>query len=80
MMALRDDLIPIVYDALKSLGGSGKIKDVAKYIWVHHEAKLRASGDDFYIWQYEMRWAAQKLVGDGKLTKTSPRGVWRLLK
>lgn len=78
-MALRNDLIPIVHDTLLTLGGAASIKEVAKYIWENHETKLRASGDDFYIWQYEMRWAAQQLVDNGKLTKTKPRGIWRLL-
>ncbi|QFT82541.1 hypothetical protein FIU89_18085 [Roseovarius sp. THAF27] len=77
-MALRDDLVPIVRDGLKALGGSATIKELAKHIYIHHEKALKASGDDYYIWQYEMRWAAQQLVDRGELTK-KPRGTWRLL-
>ena len=77
-MALRDDLVPIVEGVLHSLGGQGTIKEISKEIWHKHQALLQASGDDFYIWQYEMRWAGHELVRQGKLTKTEPRGVWRL--
>ncbi|MGP3723887.1 hypothetical protein [Cereibacter sphaeroides] len=78
-MSLRSDLVPIVEAALVTLGGSARIKDIAKYIWLNHEPRLRAAGDDFYVWQYEMRWAGQALVKAGRMTKTAPVGVWRLL-
>jgi hypothetical protein len=32
--------------------------DVAKYIWANHQAELEASGDLFFTWQYDLRWAA----------------------
>ena len=60
-----DDLMVHVVDALESMGGSGSPRDVAKYIWDTHEAELRASGDMLYTWQYDTRWAAQKLRDDG---------------
>lgn len=78
-MITKDDLKTWVARALHDLGGEAVIVDVAKWIWDRHESDLRASGSMFYKWQYEMRWAAQALVKEGKLNKTSERGVWKLL-
>jgi len=60
-MATREDMKVWVIDALKSLGGKGWPKDVAKYIWDHYEAELKRSGGLLYTWQYDVRWAAQAL-------------------
>ena len=79
-MATKSDLILWVEDALKANGGRATIVQVASHIWKNHEAELRASGDLFFTWQYDMRWAAQGLVGRGHLDKTSERGYWRLVK
>ena len=79
-MPTKHDLRDWVEDALKSLGGRGTVVDVARVIWRDHEAELRASGDLFYTWQYDMRWAAQTLrdTGRAKPTRGLPRGVWEL--
>lgn len=76
----RNDLQDWVYEALKSLGGKGSIVEVAKYIWKNREKELRTSGDMFYTWQYDMRWAATKLRKDKKilLAEKSQKGVWQL--
>ncbi|WP_353471224.1 hypothetical protein PVT71_07760 [Salipiger sp. H15] len=79
MNLVRSDLVAIVEAVLKHLGGQGTVPEVAKEIWSRHEQQLRASGDLFYTWQYDMRWAAQRLAHRGKLTKVDPRGIWRLL-
>ncbi|MBY6199711.1 hypothetical protein [Vibrio hangzhouensis] len=80
-MASRTDLQDWVFDALIHLGGSGSIVDVAKVLWKEHEPELRASGDMFYTWQYDMRWAATKLREQNKIksAEESPRGVWLLV-
>lgn len=69
-----------IVDALKDLGGLGTILAVNEHIWQHHEAELKASGDFFFKWQYEVRWAAAMLRKNGALVKgkTSRRGVWEL--
>jgi hypothetical protein len=66
--------------ALAEHGGQAKIVDVARHIWQYHESDLRASGDLFYTWQYDMRWAAQKLRDEGKAAAPEglPRGTWAL--
>jgi hypothetical protein len=69
-----------VVDALGALGGHGRVPDIAKHIWDHHEAELRASGDLFYTWQYAMRWAGQVLQKEGKLSKKGEGRTWQLLR
>lgn len=66
-MATRDDMMEWVVACLKSRGGKGWPKDVSKYIWDNYEAELRDSGDLLYTWQYDVRWAAQKLRIKGVL-------------
>jgi hypothetical protein len=79
-MATKHDLDDWVYEALKALGGRANIPSIGKHIWDHHEADLRASGDLFYTWQYEMRWAGQRLFKAGRMKHkgTSGRGFWEL--
>ncbi len=62
------------------MGGKGRVLEVCKFIWRKHENDLRASGDLFYTWQYDVRWAAQKLRDTGKLIPLSGdrSGVWEL--
>ncbi|GHG82070.1 hypothetical protein [Pseudodonghicola xiamenensis] len=64
----REDLQTWVLDAVIESGGEASVLDVAKKIWTSHETELRCSGDLFFTWQYDMRWAAQKLRASGKLT------------
>ena len=72
-MAIRNDLMDWVIEALKSLRGIGSPRDVSKYIWEHYETELKRSGDLLYTWQYDVRWAAQKLRNDGHLKPVDGR-------
>lgn len=76
-MASRADLLTWVRDGLLKLGGRGRVPEVARQIWEEHEADLRAAGDFFYTWQYDMRWAALHLRKQGVLDSAehSPTGV-----
>jgi hypothetical protein len=67
-MADREQLKDWVYHAVQQNQGKTKLVNVARHIWDNHEQELRGSGDLFYTWQYEMRWAAQKLRDEGRLT------------
>lgn len=80
-MATKIDLQDWVHNALVHLGGRGSLTDVAKEIWRVHEGDLRSSGDLFYTWQYDMRWAANRLRVKGimKPVAVSPPGVWELV-
>ena len=79
-MATRQDLPDWVVSALNDQGGMATIVQIAKHIWEHHERDLRAFGDIFFTWQYDMRWAATKLRDKEILTTAdaSPKGVWAL--
>ena len=70
-MLTKQDLPNLVLDALRHLGGSGSVVDVAREVWQRNEPQLRASGDLFYTWQYDLRWAAQHLRNGGQLAPTS---------
>ena len=59
--ATRHDLQEWLVDALSAHGGSATIVQVCEHVWANHEQDLRASGDLFYTWQYDIRWAATKL-------------------
>ena len=66
-MTYRETLQTWVWNALDELGGRGTVVEVAKKIWIKHETDLKSAGDAFYSWQYDMRWAAQKLRENGKI-------------
>jgi hypothetical protein len=66
-VATKHDLMHWTTEALSELGGEGSIVDVCQVVWRRHEHDLRASGNLFYTWQYDIRWAAQKLRDAGQL-------------
>ena len=76
----KTDFPGLVVEALREHDGACDLALVAKYIWDNYEAELRASGRIFYTWQYDARWAADKLRRRGimKAAKESPRGIWEL--
>lgn len=77
-MALKDDLRKWVIQAIDANGGRAGLIEVARHIWENHETELKAHGDGFYTWQYDMRWAAQDLRNKGVLAnaKATKRGIW----
>ncbi|WP_372595493.1 hypothetical protein [Actinotalea sp.] len=79
-MATKHDLRDWTIEALKSLGGSGSVVETCRLIWQVHEPDLRASGDLFYTWQYDVRWAAQTLRDEGVLVSAGRerRAPWTL--
>jgi hypothetical protein len=79
-MATREDLQDWVIQALNSFSGSGTIVQVARHIWENHSEDLQSSGDLFYTWQYDMRWAATKLRDKNIIlpAEVSQKGQWRL--
>jgi hypothetical protein len=77
-MITRDVLKDWIKDALRRNGGQMKLIDVAKDIWSHHLEDLKGSGDLFFSWQYDMRWAATALRRAGELQAADDRGVWKL--
>lgn len=79
-MATKHDLKSWVLEAIEDQGGSATIPQVAEHIWRNHESDLRRSGDLFYTWQYDMRWAAQSLRDERSLAPMQGRrgGRWAL--
>lgn len=79
-LASREELQTWVIDALRFHGGVGTVVQVAKHIWQNHETELRNSGDLFYTWQYDMRWACTRLR-ERKIVQPaeiSEKGQWKL--
>ena len=70
-MLSKQDLPRVVLEALEGLAGSGTVVEVARAVWQRNEPQLRASGDLFYTWQYDIRWAAQQLRDEGQLAPTN---------
>ena len=81
-MAEKSDLDTWVHQALRDSGGRARLVEIAKHIWEHRERDLRESGELFYTWQYDMRWAANRLRRRGimKSVTVSPSGIWELAK
>lgn len=78
-MIARTQLPDLVLEALRASGGLGTPTSVAKFIWEKHRAELESSGDLLYTWQYDIRWAAQKLRNAGVLVKAHGRNVpWQI--
>lgn len=78
----RHDLPNILEDILKSMCGKGTIVEVCKVFWGRYEEELKESGDLFYTWQYDIRWAATELRRSNilKPAEVSLKGVWILKK
>ena len=76
----KSDLVDLLYKTLKNNGGKGTIVEICKSIWENHEQDLRESGDLFYTWQYDIRWAATELRQEKiiKPVNESYKGVWEL--
>lgn len=79
-MARRVDLERWIKEALQARGGKASIVEVCRHIWDEHETGLRESGDLFLTWQYDVRWAANRLRRKGamKAAEVSPAGIWEL--
>ena len=74
-MAQKADLVDWVEHSLRELGGEGTVVEVARQIWKDHEDDLRVSGELFYTWQYDMRWAAQSLRSKGRAALSGRKWV-----
>ena len=79
-MSFSEHMEAWVIEAVHSCGGEAMIVPATRALWMKHEADLKDSGDHFFTWQYEMRWAADRLrkAGKLKLRKAGSRSVWVL--
>ena len=76
----KHELEDCLIEALQALSGSGTIVEVAKEIWIRHESALRLSGDLFFTWQYDIRWAKKRLRDRGVLEvlRSGHKSFWCL--
>jgi hypothetical protein len=77
----RNDLPDVLYKVLSDLGGQANIITVCKLVWEKYKSDLEKSGDLFYCWQYDIRWAATELrkTGRMKAAEVSPKGIWEII-
>ncbi len=80
-MTNKKDLRDWLIEALKENNGSASIVQVCKHVWDNYETELRKSGDLFFTWQYDIRWAAFQLRKEGimRAAELSPKGIWELV-
>ena len=79
-MATKQSLKTWIVEALEEAGGTSHHVRIAEHIWCHHKDELEQSGDLFYTWQYDLRWAGQNLRKEGVLAKIDGQGdgTWSL--
>ena len=79
-MATKGDLAKWLAEAVRANNGRASIAKVFRQAWTTHEGELRRSGDLFFTWQYDIRWAATELRKEGVLRSaaSSPKGIWEL--
>ena len=75
----KEDLPDLLYNIIKKLGGSAIMMEVFREFWNEYDIELQKSGDLFYTWNYDIRWAATELRKQGRMkpagTKKNPRGL-----
>ena len=86
----RKDLPNMLYSLIKELGGKAKMIDIFKSFWVTYEQELKNSGDLFYTWNYDIRWAATNLRKNKRMKQAkgqentfgediTSKGVWEII-
>lgn len=75
----RHDLMPLILEALEGCGGTATIVEISRSIWDRYKHDLEASGDFFYVWQYELRWAGEMLAKQGRILRGQPGRRWHIV-
>lgn len=79
---MTKEMLPdLLYGVLRDMGGRASIVGICKRFWCKYENELKNSGDLFYTWQYDIRWAATALRKTGRMkdANLSPSGVWEII-
>lgn len=81
-MADRNDLDRWATDALRELGGTASMIEVAKRTWKKHKKELHESGKHFRSWQYDFTWIGKRLRDQGIIDaeESGSESVWVLNK
>ena len=80
-MITKEMLPDLLYSVLKKMGGSASLLAVCKKFYSIYEVELKSSGDLFYTWQYDIRWAATTLRKSGRMkdANISPSGIGEII-
>jgi hypothetical protein len=77
-MTIRSDLEDWIISAINFHGGKASVTAISKYVWENYEPQIKAYGNALYTWQYDLRWAGEKLKDKGKLVKQ--RSGWEIVR
>lgn len=86
----RKDLPNLLYELIQDMGGSATMMDIFKKFWERYKTSLESSGDLFYTWNYDIRWAATNLRKTNRMqpaskqenvygASISPKGKWEII-
>ena len=77
----KNELPNIIHRILLESKEPLTIIEISKLIWKQYKLNLLVSGDLFYTWQYDFRWAATELRKRGvmKSNQESKKGFWELI-
>ncbi|MFC5676152.1 hypothetical protein [Aeromicrobium endophyticum] len=56
-----------ILEGVAACGGSASPIDVSRQVWSRHRAEIEALGDLLYVWQLELRDAADAMIATGLL-------------
>jgi hypothetical protein len=62
-------------DAVTTSGGAATPLQVSRHVWHRHRPELEESGDLLYVWQLELRAAADAMVASGVLSTSGDAWV-----
>ncbi len=75
---MKEKLLNWVVEALENNYGEASVLDISKHIWQKHSQDLENSGNLFYTWQYDVRWAGVELRKKGILKPADEKKLWVL--
>jgi hypothetical protein len=77
----KEELPELLYLLLIEMGGKAKLIDIFKAFYSKYESQLKKSGDLYYTWNYEIRWAATKLRKENRMVnaKEQKKGIWEII-
>ena len=75
---MKEKLLNWVVEALENNYGEASVLDISKHIWQKHSQDLENSGNLFYTWQYDVRWAGVQLRNKGILKPADEKKLWVL--
>ena len=77
----KTDLPDLLYKTIKNLGGKATTINIFKEFYKLYENDLKNSGDLFYTWNYDIRWAATELrkTKRMKLASDTSKGIWEII-